>query len=88
MPGAVFARFVAFDGLVHGWDLATATDQQYSLPDAVVREVDGFARQALTDGMRDGDTFAAQTTPPADASSIELVAAFSGRTIPTRKAMQ
>jgi uncharacterized protein (TIGR03086 family) len=85
VPGAVFARFVAFDGLVHGWDLATATDQPYSLPDAVVREVDGFARQALTDGMRDGDTFAAQTTPPADASSIERVAAFSGRTIPTRK---
>ena len=25
MPGAVFARLVALDGLVHGWDLATST---------------------------------------------------------------
>ena len=28
MPGEVFARFVAFDGLIHGWDLATATGLQ------------------------------------------------------------
>ena len=30
VPGSVFARFVAFDGLVHGWDLATATGQGYA----------------------------------------------------------
>ena len=26
-PGEAFARFVVLDGLVHGWDLATATGQ-------------------------------------------------------------
>ena len=34
VPGAVFARFVVFDGLVHGWDLATATGQTYAPADA------------------------------------------------------
>jgi uncharacterized protein (TIGR03086 family) len=86
VPGAVFARFVAFDGLVHGWDLATATRQPYAPSDGVVREVDAFARQALTPAMRDGDTFAAEATPPADASALERVVAFSGRPIPQRQA--
>jgi uncharacterized protein (TIGR03086 family) len=82
VPGAVFARFVAFDGLVHGWDIATATGLPYAPPVAVVAEADGFARQALTDDLRDGDTFAAATTVPADAHPLERVVAFSGRTIP------
>ena len=85
VPGAVFARFVAFDGLVHGWDLATATNQPYAPPADVVREVDAFARQALSDGMRDGDTFAAEKPAPADASGLERVVAFSGRTITNRE---
>lgn len=27
LPGSTFARLVAFDGLIHGWDLATSTQQ-------------------------------------------------------------
>ncbi len=80
MPGATFARLVAFDGLVHGWDLATATGQPWNLADDLVAEVDGFARQAITDDMRDGDTFAMPQHPDDDASPIERLAAFSGRT--------
>ena len=82
VPGSVFARFVAFDGLVHGWDLATATGQPYSPPDNVVREVDTFARQALTDAMREGDTFAVPTDAPSDASPMEQLVAFTGRQLP------
>ena len=80
MPGAVFARLVAFDGLVHGWDLATSTGQRWDLSDDLVAEVDGFARQAITDAMRDGDAFATQQQPAADATAIERLVAFSGRT--------
>lgn len=80
MPGAVFARLVAFDGLVHGWDLATATGQRWELDDDLVAEVDRFAREAITDEMRDGGAFAAEQPPTAGATAIERLVAFSGRT--------
>jgi uncharacterized protein (TIGR03086 family) len=86
VPGAVFARFVAFDGLVHGWDLATATGQRYAPREDLVLEIDMFARQALAPGMRDGDTFAAETEAPADADALERLVAFSGRQLTNRKA--
>lgn len=79
MPGAVFARLVAFDGLVHGWDLATSTGQAWELDDGLVGEVEDFARQAITDEMRDGDAFAAAQPAAGDATPIERLVAFSGR---------
>lgn len=81
MPGEAFARLVAFDGTVHGWDLARATGRAWRLPDDVVADVDTFASQAISDAMRDGDTFKASTTPPSTATPIERLAAFSGRTV-------
>jgi uncharacterized protein (TIGR03086 family) len=83
VPGEMFARFVAMDGLVHGWDIATATGQSYDPPEALVEEVDGFARQAIADGMRDGDTFGAAVEPPPDATAMERLAAFTGRAVPS-----
>jgi uncharacterized protein (TIGR03086 family) len=80
MPGAVFARLVAFDGLVHGWDLASSTGQPWVLDVDLVAQVDTFAREAITDEMRDGDAFAAQQQPAHDATAIERLVAFSGRT--------
>ena len=79
MTGDAFARLVAFDGLVHGWDIARSAGLDYALPDQVVASVDGFARAAITEDLRDGDTFAAATQPPASATPIEQLAAFSGR---------
>jgi len=81
MPGDTFARLVAFDGLVHGWDIARATGLTWELPDEVVAAVDSFARTALSDDLRDGDTIKDATTPPAIATAIERVAPFSGRTV-------
>ncbi len=80
MPGAVFARLVAFDGLVHGWDLATSTGQAWDIGDDLVGEIDGFARQAITDDMRDGDAFEAERPAADGATPIERIIAFSGRT--------
>ena len=82
MDGDSFARLVAFDGLVHSWDLAVATGQPLALPDGVVEAVTGFAHQALTDDMRDGRTFKNPTEVGPSANAIERVAAFSGRTVP------
>lgn len=78
VPSATFARFVVLDGLVHGWDLATATGQPYEPVDALVLEVDSFARQAV-DPLRDGDAFAEAVEPPSAATPIQRLAAFTGR---------
>jgi uncharacterized protein (TIGR03086 family) len=83
VPGADFARYLAFDGLMHGWDLATATGQKFAPRDELVASIATYARGLLTPEMRDGDTFAAETAPPPDASPLERLVAFSGRTIPT-----
>jgi len=79
MPGAVFARLVAFDGLVHGWDLATATQQDWAPPEQLVSEVDAFAREAITAEMRNGNAFAPEQQPPADSTTMLRLVAFTGR---------
>ena len=76
--GDTFARFVVLDGLVHGWDLASATGQVYEPPDELVAEADGFARQTI-DPLRDGNTFADAVKPAVDASPIERLANYTGR---------
>jgi uncharacterized protein (TIGR03086 family) len=81
MPGSTFAQFVAFDGLIHGWDLASSTGLHYQLPPAVIASVDEFARRAITSQMRDGDTFKEATVAPANATQLERLVAFSGRSL-------
>lgn len=78
VPGETFARFVVLDGLVHGWDLATATGQAYDPPDELVAAVDEFARQTL-DPLRDGQAFGEAVEPSAGATPIERLAAYTGR---------
>lgn len=78
VPGETFARFVVLDGLVHGWDMATATGQPYDPPAELVAAADAFARGAV-DPLRDGTTFADAVEPAPDASPIERLAAYTGR---------
>ena len=47
----------------------------------MIAAVDEFARGALTSEMRDGDTFKEATAAPADASAMERLVAFSGRSL-------
>ncbi len=81
VPGSVFARFVAFDGLIHGWDLATAVGSPYEPSPEVVVDITDFIHDALGEDMRDGDTFAAATVCPAGAGPLEQLVAFSGRSL-------
>jgi uncharacterized protein (TIGR03086 family) len=83
IPAEAFARFVVLDGLVHGWDLATATGQPYDPPEPLVDDVMTFASATL-DPLRDGDTFAAAVAPPPGATPIERLVAFTGRQVPAR----
>ena len=67
-------------GLVHGWDIATATNQPYAPSDALVAEVDTFAHEAITPAMRDAEMFADPVEPASTATPIERLVAFTGRT--------
>src|SRR5581483_1910023 len=81
LPGETFARFVVLDGLVHGWDLATATGQAYEPDGALVAAVASFAQQAI-DPLRDGTTFADEVAPAPGATPIERLVAYTGRRVP------
>ena len=78
VSGEDFARFVVLDGLVHGWDMATATAQPYDPPDELVAAVEAFARQAI-DPLRDGQTFGNAVEASSEASPIDRLAAYTGR---------
>ena len=84
VPAETFARFVVLDGLVHGWDLATATGQAYDPDPALVAEVAAFAADALPP-LRDGVSFGPEAPAPEGASAIEALAAFTGRTVPASR---
>jgi uncharacterized protein (TIGR03086 family) len=81
VPGQAFARFVVLDGLVHGWDLATAIGEPYQPPDALIAAVDTFAWEAIVPAMREAGMFAAPTEAPAGATPIERLVAFTGRPV-------
>lgn len=79
MPGETFARLLAFDALMHSWDLATATGRRVDVPEEVVAEVDDFARAALAPEMRGPGTFGPELEPAPGAAVLERLVAFSGR---------
>jgi len=78
VAGDMFARFVVLDGIVHGWDLATATGESYEPSAELVAAVQAFAEHAL-DPLRDGETFAPAAKPPEGATPIERLVAYTGR---------
>jgi uncharacterized protein (TIGR03086 family) len=79
VPAPVLLQFIAFDLIMHSWDLATATGQRYTPPDDLVAAADAFAHQAIAPEWRDGDTFALEVEPAASATPLERLVAFSGR---------
>ena len=81
VPGDAFARFVVLDGLVHGWDISTSSGHPYAPPAELVDDVHSFARQAITPDMRQAGMFAEATVPPADATPLEQLVAFTGRVV-------
>jgi uncharacterized protein (TIGR03086 family) len=85
MDGESFARYVVLDGLVHGWDLATALGREFDPPPAVVAAAMEFAERTI-DAWRDGTTFAAAAPADPDASPLERLVAYTGRRVQGRVA--
>ena len=79
MPGPGLAGFTTLDILVHGWDLAVATDQPADLDGRLAAHVLGFAQQALATPESRAGRIGPAVPVAADAPVTQRLAAFLGR---------
>jgi uncharacterized protein (TIGR03086 family) len=79
IPAPIVLEILKFDLLVHCWDIAQATGQPFDPPADVAEQGLQTAKMIIAPEARDGDTFAAEITPDASATSLERLVAFTGR---------
>lgn len=77
-PAAAAGRVALNELLVHGWDLARATGQDYTPDEAGLRVSYGLMAPAADDGGRDG-MFGPVVPVPDDAPLLDRVIGLSGR---------
>ena len=78
LPAEFLAAVLPLEIALHAWDLASATGQQLHISDELVAYLDGLAQGVVPSGR--GSSFAEPVTPSADASPMDRLAAFAGRT--------
>lgn len=78
MPAAFAASILPVELLLHGWDLAQASGQVLRVSDEVVTYATGLAQPLVTGGR--GRSFGDEVEAGPDASALERLIAFSGRT--------
>lgn len=79
MPGEIAALVALDEVVVHGWDLARATGQDYAPDEAVVLASLGFAASfEVPEGVKDGP-FAPPVAVPDDAPALDRLAGATGR---------
>ncbi|MGD1052520.1 MAG: TIGR03086 family metal-binding protein [Candidatus Dormibacteria bacterium] len=67
--------------LIHGWDLARATGQTPTFPEAVAEQTLAGMRLTLAGRPRDPRGFGVEQPVPADAPALDRLAGFVGRTV-------
>jgi uncharacterized protein (TIGR03086 family) len=78
MPAPQIAEMILLEMVLHAWDLATATGQQYACSDEVAATV-AKAVEASAEMYREYDGFAAEAEVGEGASVFERALAVSGR---------
>ena len=81
MTGRTLLRFVAFDLLMHSWDLATTLGTEVEVPEELVVEIEAFAHLVLDPWDRDDVNFTAPLPAATDAAPLERLVAYSGRKV-------
>jgi uncharacterized protein (TIGR03086 family) len=81
VPGIVALHLRVTELLVHGWDLAWATGQHVTFPDALVDQELRFTVEKLSDVPADRRPFAAPRPVADDAPVIDRLAALLGRDV-------
>ncbi|MCQ4203442.1 TIGR03086 family metal-binding protein [Streptomyces sp. NPDC060311] len=79
LPGAVAGAVVADELVIHGWDLARATGQEYTPDPAALRAAYGLLAAAADESDRDQGMFGPVVAVPADAPLLERTVGLSGR---------
>ncbi|TJZ75743.1 TIGR03086 family protein [Rhodococcus oryzae] len=78
MPASFAAGILPLELTLHAWDFAQASGQSLHISDELVDYVRGLA-ETIVPAVR-GTAFADEVTPAGDATPIDRLAAFSGRT--------
>lgn len=78
MPAAQAASITVLELLVHGWDLARATGQTYSVDGELADLLYGIVAAGRPAGTESG-FFGPEVTPEEDATTFERALALSGR---------
>ena len=80
LPAEIAALVALDEVVVHGWDLARATGQDYAPDEAAVLECLGFAASfEVPDDAPDGGPFGPPVTVSAEAPALERLAGATGR---------
>ena len=79
LPGAVAAAVATDELVIHGWDLARATGQDYTPDPAALRTSHDFLLAAANDPSRGGGIFGPVVPVPAEASLLDRAVGLSGR---------
>lgn len=79
LPGAVAGAVVADELVIHGWDLARATGQDYAPDPAALDSALTFLRAAADDLHRDDGPFGPVVPVPPDAPPLDRAVGLSGR---------
>ncbi|MEU8733946.1 TIGR03086 family metal-binding protein [Streptomyces tendae] len=79
LPGDVAGAVVADELVIHGWDLARATGQDYAPDPAALQAAYGLLTAAAQESDRDQGMFGPVVAVPADAPLLERAVGLSGR---------
>jgi uncharacterized protein (TIGR03086 family) len=79
VPADLALRVAAADLLVHSWDLAKATGQQFDPPVDFVESVSPFYHEFVQPPLRQMGLFAEAVDIPDDASALDKLVAYAGR---------
>ena len=80
MPISAALETISGDNLVHCWDLARSTGQDFDPPDDLVEATTAFFGVLITDDLRAVGSFGPEVEVPEDASALDRLLGFCGRT--------
>ena len=80
MPISAALETISGDNLVHCWDLARSTGQDFDPPDDLVEATAAFLGVLITADLRAVGSFGPEVEVPEDASALDRLLGFCGRT--------